>query len=144
MVEFKSEFYQQISTTARPYASIFMDYIETEFLKSQEIKPCVWKDSSMILFFIQTNTEENLDRFQEDLNKFHPNLLFTYEKSREKLNFFDAVIKIKEGEIAINLLCKPADGHQYLYYDCYHAEHIKISIFFSQTLRLKRICYEKK
>ena len=35
------------------------------------------------------------------------------------------------------------DGDQYLHYDSCHADHIKRSIIFSQTLRLKRICSEK-
>ena len=53
------------------------------------------------------------------------------------------VIKIKEGRIITYLYCKPTDGHQYLHYDSCHADHIKRSIIFSQTLRLKRICSEK-
>ena len=53
------------------------------------------------------------------------------------------VIKIKEGRIITDLYCKPTDGHQYLHYDSCHADHIKRSIIFSQTLRLKRICSEK-
>ena len=120
-----------------------MDYIETEFLKSQEIKPWLWKRFIDDTFFIWTDTEENLDKFLEDLNKFHHNLTFTYEKSREKINFLDVVIKIKEGKITTNLSCKPTDGHQYLHYDSCNAEHIKRSIVFSQTLRLKRISSEK-
>ena len=45
LFEFNSKFYMQISGTgigikfAPPYACIFMNFIETEFLKSQEIKP---------------------------------------------------------------------------------------------------------
>ena len=54
------------------------------------------------------------------------------------------VIKIKESKITTNLFCKPKDGHQYLYYDSCHAEHIKRSIALSQTLRLTRICSEKR
>ena len=53
------------------------------------------------------------------------------------------MIKIKEGKIITDLYCKPTDGHQYLHYDSCHADHIKRSIIFSQTLRLKRICSEK-
>ena len=34
-------------------------------------------------------------------------------------------------------------SHQYLHYDSCHAEHIKRSIMFSQTLQLKRICSQK-
>ena len=85
----------------------------------------------------------SLEKFLEDLNKFHPNLKFTFEKSKEKINFLDAVIKIKEGRVITDLYCKPMDGHQYLHYDPCHADHIKRSIIFSQTLRLKRICSEK-
>ena len=121
-----------------------MDYIDTEFLKSQEIKPWLWRRFIDDIFLICTVTEENLDKFLEDLNKLYPNLRFTYEKSREKINFLDVVIKIKEGKITANLFCKPRDGNQYLHYDSCHTEHIKRSIVFSQTLRLKRACCEKR
>ena len=53
------------------------------------------------------------------------------------------VIKINEGRIITDFYCKPMDGHQYLHYDSCHADHLKKSLIFSQTLRLKRICYEK-
>ena len=49
LFEFDSKFYKQISGTAigtkfAPlYACIFMDHIETEFLRTQEIKPWFWK-----------------------------------------------------------------------------------------------------
>ena len=68
---------------------------------------------------------------------------FTYEKSKEKISFLDEFIKIKEGKIITDLYCKPADSHQYLHYDSCHADHIKKSIIFSKTHRLKRICFEK-
>ena len=70
-------------------------------------------------------------------------LKFTYEKSKETINFLDVVIKIKEGRIITGLYCKPTNGHQYLYYDSCHADHIKRLIIVSETLRLKRICFEK-
>ena len=53
------------------------------------------------------------------------------------------VIKIKEGRIITDFYCEPMDGHHYLHYDSCHADHIKRSIIFSQSLRLKRICSEK-
>ena len=70
-----------------------------EFLKMQDIKTWFWKRFIDYIFFIWTEGEESLEKFLEDLNKFHPNLKFTYEKSKEKINFLDAVIKIKEGRI---------------------------------------------
>ena len=53
------------------------------------------------------------------------------------------VKKIKEGRIITDLYSKRMDGHQYLHYDSCHADHIKRSIIFNQTLRLKRISSEK-
>ena len=38
---------------------------------------------------------------------------------------------------------KSTDSHQYLHYDSCHAEHVKRSIAFSQTLGLKKICSQK-
>ena len=70
---------------APPYAWIFVDYIETEFLKYQEIKPWLWKRFIDNIVFIWTDTEENIDKLLEDLNKFHSDLRFPYEKSREKI-----------------------------------------------------------
>ena len=49
LFEFDSKFCKQTSGTAigtkfsPPYACIFMDHTETEFLKTQDIKPWFWK-----------------------------------------------------------------------------------------------------
>ena len=51
----------------------------------------------MINSFTWTETEKSLQKFLEVLNKFHP----TYEKFKEKINFLDVVIKIKEDRIVI-------------------------------------------
>ena len=149
LFEFDCKIYQQISSTAigtrfaLPYACIFMDYVETEFLKTQAIKPWLWKRFIDDIFFIWTDSQKKLNKFLKNLNEFHPNLKFTYEKSKEKINFLDLVIKLTDGKIVTDLYCKPTDSHQYLHYNSCHAEHIKRSIIFSQTLRLKRICSQK-
>ena len=94
------------------------------------------------IFFIWKDTETNIVSFWKIATNFTPR--FTYEKSREKINFLDVVIKIEEIKITTNLFCKLTDGHQYLHYNSCHAEHIKRSIVFSQTIRVKRIWSEKK
>ena len=93
-------------------------------------------------FFTYKENEESTEKFLEGLNKFHPNVKFAYEKSKEKTNLLDVVIKIKESTIITHLYCKPTYCYQYLHYDSSHVNHIKRSIIFSQTLRLKRICSE--
>ena len=96
LFEFNSKYYKQISGTG----------IGTKFV--HRMLAFLWRFIDGI-FFIWTDTEENLDQFLEDLNKFHPNLRFTYEMSREKINFLDVVIKIKEGKSTTNLFCKPTE-----------------------------------
>ena len=80
-----------------------MDHIETEFLKMQEIKPCFWKRFNDNIFIVWTESEESLEKFVEDLSEFHPNLKFTYEKSKEKINFLDVVIKMRKSRIITDL-----------------------------------------
>ena len=121
------------------YACTFMNYVEMEFLKTQAINPWLWKRFIDYNFFIWTDSGENLNKFLKDLNEFHPNLKFTYEKSKEKIIFLDLVIKLTDGKIVTDFYCKPTDLH----YDSCHAEHIKRSIIFSQTLQLKKICSQK-
>ena len=100
--EFDCKFYQQISgmaigtKLASPYACIFMDYVETKFLKTQAIKPWLLKRFIDDIFFIWTDCEKYLNKFLKDLNEFHPNLKFTYEKAKEKINFLDLVIKFTD------------------------------------------------
>ena len=43
---------------APPYACIFMDYVETEFLKTQAIKPWLWKRFIDDIFFIWIDSEK--------------------------------------------------------------------------------------
>ena len=88
------EFYKQISGTsigtkfAPLHGCIFMDHIETKFLKTQDIKPWFWKRFIYLHFFIWTENEECLEKFLEDLNKFHPNPhKFTMKNPKRQLTF---------------------------------------------------------
>ena len=74
----------------------------------------MWKGFIDDIFFIWTDSEENLERFLKELNGFHPSIKFTFEKSKMKVNFLDVVIKIKNGRLSTDLYSKPVDSHQYL------------------------------
>ena len=88
--EFNEKAYKQITGTAigtkftLPYACIFMDEIETSFFKTQ-LRPFIWLRYIDDIFFIWTPGEV----FLKDLNKFHPNLKFTYETSQNSVDFFN-------------------------------------------------------
>ena len=98
----------------------------------------------MISFSFGQTQRKILISFWKILTNFTPTLDLPMKSREKKNNFLNVVIKIKESNITTNLFCKPKDGHQYLYYDSCHAEHIKRSIALSQTLRLKRICSKKR
>ena len=80
--EFNGEVKQQKSGTAigtkfaPPYACIFMDEVETEFLKSQELQLFLWLRYIDDILFIWTDGEEKLTLFLNELNNFHSNFKF--------------------------------------------------------------------
>ena len=70
-----------------------MDYIESGFLRSEQMQPWIWFRYIDDIFFIWTASKKELDEFLNRLNSFHANLRFTHKGSRESLNFLDAIVK---------------------------------------------------
>ena len=52
-----------------PYACIFMDEVEKDFLKIQELHPFIWLCYIDDMFFIWTHGTQELDSFLNELNK---------------------------------------------------------------------------
>ena len=80
-----------------PYDCILMDFIETEFLKTQSIKLSVWKQFIDDIIFIWKDSEKNLQKCSRELNRFYANIKFTFEKSKMEVNFLHVVTEIKNG-----------------------------------------------
>ena len=133
-----------IATTFAPtYASIFMDEIETNFLDTHEFKPLVWFPYIDDVFFIWTNGQEKLEEFLKDFNNYHPNIKFTHEFYKENIPSLDLKVSLSGGQLTTDLHIKSTDKHQYLHYTFVHPDHTKLSIVFSQALRVSRICSNK-
>ena len=113
----------------------FMDEVETEFLKSQELQSFLWLRYVDDIFFIWIHGEEKLSQFLNELNNFHSNLKFTYESSSCTVNLLDLNESLRNVAIHKNLYIKPTDGHQYLHYQSSHPLH---------TLRVSRIYSSEK
>ena len=145
-LEFNEKFCKQISGTAigtkfaPPYICIFMDEMETSFLKTQQLQLFIWLRYIDDIFFIWTHGEEQLDLFLKDLNEFHPNLKFTYQTSQNTVDFLDLHVNLKDGAAFTDLHIKPTNDHQFLHYKSCHPNHIKNSIVFSHAMRLSRLC----
>lgn len=57
-----------------------------------------------------------LGKSLKDLNGFHPKIKFTYKKSKEKVNFLEVAVKIKNGRLNTDLYSKLVNNHQQHYY----------------------------
>ena len=78
---------------------MFMAEIETEFLKSQELKSFLWLHYINDIFFIWTHGEEKLTQFHNELNNFHSNLKFRCEISSRTVCFQGLYVSLTNGAI---------------------------------------------
>ena len=106
--EFNEKACKQISGAAigtkcaPPYACIFMDERETNFLKTQQLQPFIWLRYIDDIFFMWTHGEEELNLFLKGLNEFHPNLKFTSKTSQNGVDFLDLNVSLKKGAVVVN------------------------------------------
>ena len=87
---------------------------------------------------------DTLGTFLENAYRTHPNVSFTHEYSTTAVSFLDVIIKINNGIISTSSYRKNTDNHRYLHYTSCHPTHVKNSMIFSQLLRYKRICSDRK
>ena len=73
-------------------------------------------------------------------NNYHPNIKFTYESNKENITFLDLDISLSGNKLTTDL---HTDKHQYLHYTSAHPAHTKLSIIYSQALRMSRTCSYK-
>ena len=77
--------------------------------------------------------EESLKLFLEKIHSIHPTIKFRVDWSYSSVNFLDVKVIMKDGKII-------TDTHQHLDSSSCHPYNCKISIPYSQALRLNRIC----
>ena len=153
LFEFNNKVFQQISGTAigtkfaPPYACIYMDRVEEDFLKTQELKPLLWLRFIDDIFFIWTHGREEFKKFMEKFNNFTPNIRFTYESSEQSISLLDPIITVSERKLKTTLHVKSTENYLtckvYQHYASSNPEHTKRSLAFSQTLRISRLCSEE-
>ena len=148
--EFNSQYYLQVSGTAMGtccapnYAIIFMAELEEEYLDTCTLKPTLWKRYIDDIFMIWKHGPEELTRFLNRLNDFHPTIKFTEEHSNEGLPFLDTYTYIEDEKLKTRVYHKPTDNKQYLHYESCHPLQQKNLIPYSLLVRAKRICTEEE
>ena len=130
--EFNGKVKQQVVGTAigtkfaSPYACIYMDEVETKFLKTQEYAAAYMVSIYIYdIFFIWNHSKDELNKFLENRNISKSHLTFTNEISKDNTNFLDLNVSIRESRLVTDLPFKEMDHHQYLHYQCSHPEHKK-------------------
>ena len=63
------------------------------------------------IFIIWQYGENELKIFLEKLNNFYPSIKFTFEYSREKINYLDVQVIFMEGKLITGLYVKQTDNH---------------------------------
>ena len=91
---------------------------------------------------IWQHEEGELKIFLEKFINFHPSVKFTCEYSREKINYLDIQVIVREGKLITDLYVKQTDSHQYLDPSSCHPYHCTKSIPYSRALRINLICLE--
>ena len=93
------------------------------------------------IFFIWTHGGEKLTQFfQNHCNTSDPHIKFKQMTSTKDIPFLDVHVINDNGKIITDLNKKPTYTQQYLNWTSCHPRHTKISIPYSLTLRLRRIC----
>ena len=130
-----------IGTRMAPaYANLFMYDLESQLLDLAPVKPYLWLRYIDDIFMIWTNGVEQLQEFLNSINQYHDTIKFTWDWSREKINYLDVQVINNNGIIETDLYTKPTDKHQYLFHTSCHPRGIKQGIPYAQALRLRRIC----
>ena len=94
---------------ATSYAYIFMGKHEILIMQSAPYKPVSWcrfiDDDDMKW----TESEENLNRFFDHVNKLHSTIKFPHETSRNSISFLDTYTTCKNGIMSTDIYNKSTD-----------------------------------
>ena len=129
--------------TAVSFANIFMAEIETNLILQNNTKPRVWKRYIDDVFSLWDCDRDEVQRFIEEANTFHPTIKFTAEISENEITFLDTVVFkgerfIKESILDINTQYKPTETFQYTHFTSCHPPGVKRGFIKGEAIRLLR------
>ena len=111
--EFDGKHYLQktgtaIGTRMAPsYANLFMHDLESRLLAWVPVKPFIWLRYIDDIFMVWTKGEKKLLEFLKNINNFHDTIKFTFDWSRDCINYLDVQVINKGGVIETDLYTKP-------------------------------------
>ena len=149
--EFNGRLYHQVSGTAMGtkmapnYANLFMGELEKKLINLHPVKPTLWIRYIDDIFCIYPAGPTEAQGFLSFLNDQHPTIKFTADISQKTVHFLDVEITVgQKGELHTSLYRKPTDTYRYLHYNSFHPTHQKKAIPYSQFIRVRRVCSDKR
>ena len=129
--------------TAVSFANIFMAEIETNLMQQNNTKPREWKRYIDDVFSLWDCNRNEVERFIEQTNTFHPTIKFTAEISENEIIFLDTVVFkgerfIKESIPDIKTHYKPTETFQYTHFTSCHPPGVKRGFIKGEAIRLLR------
>ena len=131
------------------FANIFMAEIETKIILQSDTKPREWKRYIDDVFSLWDNDKNDVDRFIEQANKFHPTIKFTAEISENEITFLDTTVfkgeRFKQDSILdIKTHFKPTETFQFTHFASCHPPGVKYGFIKGEAIRLLRTNSSKK
>ena len=127
------------------YANLFMGELEKKLINTFPTKPTLWLRYIDDIFCIYPGPPHEAGDFLQFLNQAHPTIKFTADISQTKINFLDVEVTVDpHGDLQTSLYRKPTDTYCYLHYRSFHPTHQKKAIPYSQFIRVRRICSDKR
>ena len=66
-----------------------------------------------MIFFYWKHCEESLEEFFDEIDLIHPTIKFTRDLSKEKVNFLDVEVTLKNSISYTDLFVKPTNTHKF-------------------------------
>lgn len=137
--------YKQIHGTAMgtkmapTYANIFMNSLERKFLRTQTIKPTLYKRYIDDIIIIWDHSQPELQLFIDKYNKFHPTIKFTHTIDFNETIFLDLNIsKNSNNKLSFTTHYKSTNRFEYIHYSSAHPTSTKKGILKGELTRINR------
>src|SRR3989442_808789 len=92
-----------------------------------------------IFMLVESENIDDMNLWLESKLK-HNYLKFTFEFSDTSINFLDIKVILLNDKLSTDLFVKPMSRHKFLHATSNHPKHLKDSLFYSQGLRIIKIC----
>ncbi len=153
--QFADTMYHQVQGTAMgtkmapAYANLFMAELEERLLDNYHIKPIIWKRYIDDVLCIWPDTEQELEKFMDYLNSSHDTIKFTYEHSKDSIDFLDITLykgnrHDREQKLDVKPFFKKTNKFQYLQYSSAHPKTTFSSLIKGEMTRLLRACSDEQ